>query len=91
MAKGGIIMDVTTAEEARIAENAGVCNMPFSPKISRIQILLVDFDGISSNTHSGNNRITNYSQTLSGLPKIVCIIESLDNKKYECIMERRVC
>lgn len=24
MAKGGIIMDVTTAEEARIAENAGV-------------------------------------------------------------------
>jgi len=26
MAKGGIIMDVTTAEEAKIAENAGVCN-----------------------------------------------------------------
>ena len=26
MAKGGIIMDVTTAEEARVAENAGVCN-----------------------------------------------------------------
>lgn len=25
MAKGGIIMDVTTAEEARVAENAGVC------------------------------------------------------------------
>lgn len=24
MAKGGIIMDVTTAEEARVAENAGV-------------------------------------------------------------------
>ena len=24
MAKGGIIMDVTTAEEARIAEDAGV-------------------------------------------------------------------
>lgn len=25
MAKGGIIMDVTTAEEARVAENAGAC------------------------------------------------------------------
>ena len=25
MAKGGIIMDVTTAEQAKIAENAGVC------------------------------------------------------------------
>jgi pyridoxal 5'-phosphate synthase pdxS subunit len=25
MAKGGIIMDVTTAEEARIAEEAGAC------------------------------------------------------------------
>lgn len=24
MAKGGIIMDVTTAEQARVAENAGV-------------------------------------------------------------------
>lgn len=26
MAKGGIIMDVTTADEAIVAENAGVCN-----------------------------------------------------------------
>ena len=27
MAKGGIIMDVTTAEQARVAEKAGVCIM----------------------------------------------------------------
>ena len=29
MAKGGIIMDVTTPEEARVAEEAGVMNAPF--------------------------------------------------------------
>ncbi|KXJ09385.1 Pyridoxal 5'-phosphate synthase subunit SNZERR [Exaiptasia diaphana] len=33
MAKGGIIMDVTTAEEARIAENAGACAVMALEKI----------------------------------------------------------
>ena len=34
MAKGGIIMDVTTAEQARIAEEAGVRPLAIGPNIS---------------------------------------------------------
>lgn len=34
MAKGGIIMDVTTAEEARIAEEAGVCTCLYVNKLA---------------------------------------------------------
>lgn len=33
MAKGGIIMDVTTAEQARIAEEAGVRPLALGPNI----------------------------------------------------------
>lgn len=33
MAKGGIIMDVTTAEQARIAEEAGVRPIALGPNI----------------------------------------------------------
>lgn len=45
MAKGGIIMDVTTPEEARIAEEAGVmflCNDVFSTNYLRTLPLQID-------------------------------------------------